>query len=386
MDLTKTKIKKGKEMKNFINKKIYIHLIIIIISTSYLFSAEIINQDKPAKGEYTFPLESIWSVNGIGERPFGLVVTIRISDSNHVFCRDLKNKEYYVFNENGKFISKFGALGEGPGEVKNIGFADISVVNNKVIIQDSDKLLYFDDQGKFLRSIRYYGSANIILNENEIISAPQGILRLNSDKAKMKHINLKTKEEKEIADFTMFKSGAINQDNIRASVVLPIITPVMVVGNHSGKIYFGMNNKYEIFITDINGKKYGSFQLKRKSKSVSLKVREDFMIELAKGMAPADLARRLAKTLPDKETYFSGIWSHEGLLYVYRSHFPPENQQQIDIFSSEGKYLCKAFVKLQKGNTIIAGPRFKNNHIYLALEDEEGEIFVNKYETVLPVK
>jgi hypothetical protein len=354
------------------------------LTSEFFFAKEITNKGNPSKGEYSFPLKPIWSVNGTGEKLFALVVSILVSDSGHVICRDIKNQEYYIFSKEGKFVNPFGLRGEGPGEVKNSGGADIFVVNNKVIIQDSDKLLYFNNHGEFLHSIRYIGSVNIFLNENEIISAPQSILRLTSDQVKMKYINLKTKREKEIFDFTVFKSGAINQGNRRAGVVIPTITPVMVAGKHNSKIYFGMNNKYEIHIMDKNGKKFGSFKLKRERKNVSLKEREDFMVRLAKGLGPEELARQLAKTLPGKETYFSDIQSHEGLVYIYRSHFPPANQQQIDIFSSEGVYLYRAFINIKGKDTIIAGPTFKNSHVLMAVEDEEGEITLTKYKTVLP--
>ncbi len=374
-------------MKTYLKIVIFVILALVIILADFLCAAVVVNEDKPAKGEYVFPLEPVWQAEGAGDTPFGNVVSIPVSQSGFVYCRDLKNKEYYIFDKDGKFAGKFGTRGEGPGEVKNIGGGNVSVLGDKVLIQDIDKIIFFSKEGKFIRSVLNSSDsrpAAVFLNEDEFISAPTSILRANDSKAQMKYVNLKTGQEKVITDFNLFKGGAIQRENVRAAAVIPTITPVMVVGRHDDKLYFGMNDKYEIYITDLDGKEHGSFSLNRKRNAVSLKQKEDLMLSLIKGLAPDDLARQLAKTLPDEETYFANIVSQNSLLYLYRSHFVPGSQQQIDIFSSEGKYLYRGFIKVEAGFTIAAGPTIQNNCIYMVLEDQEGEITLNKYNTVLP--
>jgi hypothetical protein len=373
-------------MKTNLKILMVVILVLVIILADFLCYAIVVNEDKPAKGEYVFPLEPVWQVDSAGDTPFGNVVSINVSGSGYVYCRDLKNKEYYIFNNDGKYAGIFGIRGEGPGEVKQVGGANVSVVGDKVLIQDIDKIIFYSREGKFVRSVlnnRISRPVALFLNEDEFISAPTRIIGL-SDKAKMKYVNLKTNQEKVITDFTLFKGGVIQRENAQAVAVIPTITPVMVVGQQGDKLYFGMNDKYEIYITDINGKEHGSFSLNRKQTTVSLKQKEDYMVRLTKGLAPDDLARQLAKTLPNEETYFANIQSHNSLLYLYRSHFIPGSHQQIDIFSSDGKYLYRGFVRVKPGLTINAGPAIQNNYIYMVLEDEEGEITLNKYNTVLP--
>jgi hypothetical protein len=374
-------------MKTYLKIIMVVILLLVIFLADFLWAAIVVNEDKPAKGEYVFPLEPVWQADGAGDTPFGNVVSIPVSEAGFVYCRDLKNKEYYIFNNDGKFTGKFGTRGEGPGEVKNIGGGNVFVIGDKVLIQDIDKIIFYSGEGKFIRSVlnsRDFRPVAVFLNEDEFISAPTSILRINDSKAQMKYVNLKTGQEKVITDFTLFKGGAIQRENVRAAAVIPTITPVMVVGRQGDNLYFGMNDKYEIYITDIDGKEHGGFSLNRKRTAVSLKQKEDEMLKLIKGLAPDDLARQLAKTLPNEETYFANIVSHNDLLYLYRSHFVPGSQQQIDIFSSEGKYLYRGFVKVEEGLTIAAGPTIQNNSIYMVLEDREGEITLNKYNTVLP--
>jgi hypothetical protein len=260
-------------------------------------------------------------------------------------------------------------------------------VGDKVLIEDVDRILYYNMEGQFIRSVlnnRNSRPAAMFLNENEFISAPTTITGIGDTTAKMQYVNLKTGEVKLITDFAIFKGGFIRQGNAQAVAVIPTITPVMVVGKLGDNLYFGMNDKYELFITDLNGKEIGCFRLERKRNAVSVKDREDVMLKLGKGHAPDDLLKQLAQRLPDEETYFAGIASYNNMLYIYKSHFVQGNEQQIDIFSPEGKYLFRAFVKVKKGLSISAGPTFADGHIYMALEDEDGEVTINKYKTVLP--
>jgi 6-bladed beta-propeller len=365
----------------------YVLLIFLFLMAGFLDAEVIDNKDKPLKGDYVFPMEKIWQADSAGKTPFANLVEIPVADSGHVFCRDLKNKEYYIFDKDGKYICTFGTQGEGPGEVKNPGGANLAVVGNTLIIQDSNQFLYFDSSGKFLRSVLNNASArpaSLFLNQDEFISAPANITAVPKGDAKMKYVNLKTGKVIDITDFTVFKGGFIQTGNSRAVAVIPTITPVLVVGQLNKKFYYGMNDKYGIYITDLEGKDFGGFKLQRKPVKVTLKEKEDFMLSLIKGLAPDSMARQLAKTLPEEETYFSNIESHNGMLYVFKSHFMPTNHQQIDVFTPEGKYLYRGLIKVEEGSVITAGPTLKGKTITLVLEDEEGELTLNKYKTTMP--
>jgi hypothetical protein len=373
-------------MKTNFRTIIYVIVVIVFILSDFFCFGEVKNEDKPAIGEYVFPMEQEWQVDSAGDTPFGNVVSIPVSQSGYVYCRDLKNKSFYIFDSSGKYIGDFGVRGEGPGEVKDSGGANVTVIGDKVLIQDIDKIHFYSREGKYIHSIRNSSStrpAALFLTEDEFISAPTSMVS-NDSNAKMKYVNLKTGQERVITDFTLFKGGVIQRDNTRAVAVIPTITPVMVVGRLGNKLYFGMNDQYKIYIMDMDGKEQGSFSLNRKRTVVTLRQKEDYLLRVAKGLAPDDVARQLAKVLPDEETYFSNIESKNGMLYIYRSHFVPGHQQQVDIFSSEGKYLYRGFVRVNRKLSINAGPIFQNSCIYMVLENQEGEITLNKYKTVLP--
>ena len=62
------------------------------------------------------------------------------------------------------------------------------------------------------------------------------------------------------------------------------------------------------------------------------------------------------------------------------------NLQGNLITEKKGRYLYKTFIKIEDGGTIVAGPTFKNKHVYIVLEDDAGKTFIKKYKTGLPEK
>jgi hypothetical protein len=79
-----------------------------------------------------------------------------------------------------------------------------------------------------------------------------------------------------------------------------------------------------------------------------------------------------------------------GLVYVFQDNFGINwDNQQIDIFSPEGKYLYRSVIKPDNGSHIYFSPNnflIKNGHMYAVLEDGEGEIVIVKYKITLPDK
>lgn len=371
-------------MKKTIMKKRISVLFLFFLVPAIITAGEVKNPDRPGKGTHQFPLNEIWRVRGGQDMLFGNVVTLVVSDSEHVFARDLKNREYYALDANGQLLNVFGRKGEGPGQVRDSGGGTLHVIKNKVVIDEPGKFNLYDDQGRYLTSIRKTRGVSLFLSESEYISAPASIAGLPSDKASMRYVNLETGEEAVITDFTVFRSGVIDTAQGTARLVVPSITPMMIFGTQEKRIYYAMNNRYTVYITDIKGMDHGRFSLDRQGEKISLKEREDVLIELAKGYAPREMAIQMAKSLPDRQTCFSSIDSYDGKLYLAQSHFVPVNRQEFDIFSPDGRYLYRGILTIEEGSRIKSEPVFKNNFVYLVIEDEEGEITIAKYQTTLP--
>jgi len=65
----------------------------------------------------------------------------------------------YLFSKSGRFISKIGNIGGGPGEYFHASLFHIDEKNNNVILYDSYKklLLYYDMKGRVKKSIQFDG-------------------------------------------------------------------------------------------------------------------------------------------------------------------------------------------------------------------------------------
>jgi len=366
-----------------------IALIIVFITGIFFLNSmgkKVKNSDSPAKGTFDFKLQKVLSIDSAGKDLFAKINMIKVSDDNYLYVHDRKNKRYYIYDNNGKFIKGFGKKGEGPGEIKWIQQAQFFLKNNKILVADMDKISYFSKHGNFIKSIKNNHMQMrpvLFLDENTFISAP--LLQLNIEKKGSKIIkyNLKTKKIREIAKFPLFKGGVARKKGNVIALAIGGLTPMMIIGYHNNMLYYGMNNSYTIHISNMQGKKIYTFSLDRKAQAIT---DADIRNKFKETRIPDDMLDMIVESMPRKLTYFSKIEVHNNLIYVFRSYLERKNQQQIDIFSLKGDYLYRAFIKVDKGLTIDANPFIKDGYLYLVLEDEEGEVSVTKYKIELPLK
>jgi hypothetical protein len=360
-------------------------MLVFIVGTVF---SEVKNNDSPAKGELNFKLDKIWEIEGAGEEPFARIRQVLAAEEGTVYVYDNKNMHYYIFDKNGKLVRAFGKKGEGPGEIRRIEQAYMTLAGDKLVIGDLGRIHYFDRRGNFIRSkvIARRNTPVLFLNEHEYITAHLTLLQAPDGKGTIRRIDLQSGTESVIKEFSMFQGGAINTQNVQAAAVIPSLTPMMIIGYHDNKLYFGMNDNFQVTVSDMKGNVKTVFSLTRAKRSISKKVIEDRLIKMAKGRAPVDVIKQIAKILPNVLTYFSRIEVHNGLIYCFTSYYVPGNIRRIDIFSPEGKYLYRAFVKVPEEFTMTTGPIIRDGHVFLTLENEEGDQTFNKYKIDLPEK
>ena len=97
--------------------------------------------------------------------------------------------------------------------------------------------------------------------------------------------------------------------------------------------------------------------------------------------------RKIMDATGDTLTHFTRLRVHNGLIYVFEPYLDDSPVcQWVDIFSLDGKYLYRGFIKLGENvklyhpqNLVIA-----NRHIYIAYVDENEEIAVGKFKIKVP--
>lgn len=380
----KTKIYKNQSQYFFI-LTLFISVFLFYIM-AFNLHGEIKNTNKPVKGESTFNISEIWQIDGAEGNPFGNIREILVSGDGTLLCLDDKFSRFYLYDKNGKFLKGFGKKGEGPGEIKLFRQAHLYNAGNKIAVQDINRIHYFSWEGEYLESKHNPKprSPILFLKEYEFITAPTNILAAPDGIAKVKRINLVTGKETIITKFSMYKGGAIQHEGNSASMIADSLTPLFELGIHGDRLYYGVSDKYKIHISGLDGKAFNSFSVERKKRSVTEKEKVEPILRAAKGLAPEELLKTLAKKLPDEETYYTNIQSHNGLIYIFVSKWTSDNSRQIDIFSPEGNYLYRKFIKIEPDHRIENIPTIKGKYLYLIIQNEDDETSVRKYEINLP--
>ncbi|MFC2146854.1 hypothetical protein ACFLRT_05775, partial [Acidobacteriota bacterium] len=304
-----------------------------------------------------------------------------------IFIHDRKLHLSYLFDSKGKLKKIFGKRGEGPEEIQQ--FRNAFFVNNKLIIIDNTRLHYFTKDAEFIKSIPnncFQRWPHIFINENEIIHAPLSIVGLPDNKGKIARFNLKSGEEKVLAEFSVFTGGVDNTGESSTALWVEGLSPHIVIGYHNNKVYYGKNDSYVIHVVDLNGKELNTFSLERPLKKASNADIKKCFDDVGNLQIPRDQLERIIKSLPHKLTFFHRIQENNGLIYIYEGEFGVlRKKQQIDIFSLEGKYLYRSVLSFEENLSIkFTRITIKDNQLYVVLEDHQGEITIAKYKISLP--
>jgi len=372
-------------------KKIILVLFLTIFCLSIL-GDEVINPNKPANGIWDLKMQKVWQIESAGEDVFAAITRMDLTNSGHLIVKDRRRFKLYIFDDKGKFIKSFGKRGEGPGEIKSMNGAGFYLADNLIIVPDRGRIHFYNEEGKFQKTaaISERIRPRTFVDKNTLISAPAASRDRSLGKEKIRIYNLNTQEEKVLTEYSPFKEATQSEESggnqMIMAVVIGGLTPMMQIQYRDGILYYGMDDQYKVNMVDLKGKSKGSFAVEGRKR---IKVSMDYKKNLFKRMggdAPESMIQRMIKGLPEVATYFSRIVvDRNGFKYLFISNPEARYKQQIDIFSPQGKFLYSSIIELEKDKR-IRSLCFKNDLIFLAIEDEEGDIKIVKYNISLPTK
>jgi hypothetical protein len=337
------------------------------------------NEDKPVNGQWDFNLQEEWRIDSAGDNPLVWVSSVWIDDDGNVYLLDGKFGKVAVFNSRGEFLFSFGKQGEGPGELMGPG----------------NKIHYFNKNGEFVNTFKagLYTRPKAFLDEFSFIT-----LRSNPEKKQeietLEIHNFKTEEKSIIAEITseipVEASNGEGRGRINIQIGDKNLSTKVVTGIDTvhKEIYFGRNDNYIIKKTNPNGSGLLSFSIEgRKRKPVPLwykkKLVEPIVVNGRK--LSKEMEKKLIKNMPDHSNYFKKIVVDEtGLIYVYVTDITNKNGQEIDIFSSQGKYLYHANIELPKGLQNRGTLVIKGEYLFAFVEEENGDRKLIKFKIKKP--
>jgi hypothetical protein len=358
----------------------------ILLSLIFSLYPEIVNPDKPLQGDWDLKAEKVWEISRYGKKPMAAPALKCVLEDGTICIYDWKRNLHYALDSNGKLITPFGKRGEGPGEVR--WASSYFSANDKFIIYDRPKLHYFLKNGKYEKSVPIGGSFDppiFFINENEYISRPK------SEGSNIALVNLETGKQKVIKKTPAF-SDLLNLSSGKhvIGISIPWSFPDFQLGldGKNKRLYYGISHSYLINIVDLNGNMMGGFSLKREKKKITKKMEKEYAKRNpgeARMMSPA-----MRKRIPKELNYFSKIQTENGLVYVFVTNYADHwDDQQVDIFSPEGKYLYRTIFIPGKGEKIYSssishGVMIKNGFLYTVLEDSNDDRKLVKYKVSLP--
>lgn len=369
-------------------KKILIFTILLLLVFSLAVGlvrgiVTTINPDKPSKGQWDLSPRKVWQVDRAGEDVF-CRVEIAVAEEGTLYIHDWRNRCIYMFDNSGTFKRVFGTNGEGPGEIRT--HLKTFIVKDKLIAADIDRLHYFTLHGRFINAVPnmlFPREPHVFLSDHEFIAAPTFVVPVDG-KGNITYVNLKTGTKKIVREFSLPRAGAGG-----TGVKLIGLTPMIVTGydydNH--KLYYGVNDAYEIHVTQLNGKVLNTFSVKRQKKSVAIETLRE-QLKLIDSSAPVN---EMIKQLPKEITYYHCISIHKGHVLVFEGDFGTNwESQSIDIFSLDGKYLYRTVFRPESGAKIyytsMGSILVQGDYLYVVLEDDKGEVAIAKYRIRLPKK
>jgi hypothetical protein len=372
-------------------KKMKLEFILFILFLLIAFSqAAVVNPDKPLKGEWDFKLKKIWEIDRAGDDVLGKPFSLTATGDDILYVYDAANDINYIFDKDGNFIRAFARSGQGPGEIVGQGFTHY--VNGKVYIPAMNGVSIFSKDGVYIQKIKKEGTPldpHIFLNEDEIISAPRTAVFLPDGKGEIIRKNINTGDETVISEFSLQDWGIAQTGGRVVDIIAIGFSPLMILGHAENRLYWGINTSYMINVTDLSGKKINTFSVKRRSKKVSDKFKKEYFNS---PNLPKEMLNQIAESFPNNISFFHRIEVHNGLVYIFVPDVDLENKRprlkQIDIFSPEGEYLYRAYIKFEKNRHHLFSPLkslvIKNGSLYAVLMDEEYNVLVAKYKIALP--
>jgi len=353
--------------------------------------AQVVNKDTPIKGTWDFQPKLLWETDSAGEEFIASVRDLDILPNGNILLADSKNFKIYIFDGKGQFLSAFGKQGEGPGEIKRMH--NIMIAGKYLVVVDDSRLHYFTHQGKFVKSVPYSNQLfpRAFISEDKFISAPYGARSDTKGPAKILIYDINKKTQKEFAQFTPFKKASTTEGNSRSRMSIAIVigglTPMMTIAYNKGKLIYGMSDEYYIEMVDIDGKKLGSFTLEGRDKTKISKAVKKQIFKRIMGPSPnvpQNMIDRIINGLPETATHFHSLQiAQNGLIYAFIPNQKTRHIQNMDIFSSQGKYLYKAQIKTSPGS-ILSRLNLSGNQLILIIENQEGELSLQKHQITLP--
>lgn len=332
------------------------------------------NPKKPMYGEDVFSLEEDLTL-GKKEKSEGYlferVRNIDIDKNDNIYVLDSRAVQIRIFDKNGELISTFGSEGQGPGEMQNPLFMQITRKEEVMVFDPlTRRLLFFSMEGKYLRQTSTAKIVNpmhpIKFDSKGELTAlivpppPMGGIELKKFDSNLDLLMMISKEEKD--DSYLRREIRAMEPSLNCAII------------QNDNIVWGYSKKYEFHVLNPEGKLIRKITKDYEPVNVTEEDQERYRQRLSR---VPNFGYKVI--FPNHFPAFSDMSVDEKgriFLRTYERVKNKENFFYFDVFDTEGKYIAKVPIFVSLNRPFV----WKKNKLYIIEEDEEGFQIVKRYE------
>jgi hypothetical protein len=307
-----------------------------------------------------------------GEAMFSSAWRIAVDNDGEIYVGDMRKAGIKVFDKNGTFVRTIGRPGQGPGELTLVGSLSVSRDNRDLIVGDMNKLMVFDLQGRFKRSIAtrglidgadWDGRGNVFVQIFDI-SGRRSLFRVFGPNMT-----------------TVVSDIAVIPDPPKPNMFMPRAYWLL---DPRDRLVFGYPNAYEISffneqfkVVKMIRREYDPAQVTGKDKKIYLKRSN-----------PPGFSGPPKYPCPLVHAPFRSFFvDDQNRLIVQTWDRSPDGKQDIyDVFDSEGRFSGRFVLNVHPDPINPTPTILKNNKLYTVESDADGYEVVKRYAVTWKIK
>ncbi len=317
-----------------------------------------------------------------------------ILKNGNLFISDIRTHSLKMFDSQGRFIKVVGQQGAGPGDLAYPSTTGYNGGNIFVWEIGNQRFSFFSEKGEYIKSVKPKKRLMVkkirpLNNGDFIIETEKFNFGENSGQECVLSLYSKDLEfKKDIYRHPVLTNKFITRP-MRTNIPQPFQPLVSWDIAKNGNIIIGFQEKYEIGIYDIEGKKTASFTHEYQPVKITEKDKKKFFDGItftngSKITRGAPVYVRDNTTFPGyKPAFVQIVVDHEGNILVvpFTSTAGKEkNTAYFDAFDPQGKFIKKAAVDSKKLNFYRI--LFHKGHVWTVIQDEDEESILVKYKIV----
>jgi len=295
----------------------------------------------------------------------------------YLVCPKAKENCIFKFDSKGNFVTSFGRIGEGPGELVSLSFPPLFIkVNNNEISATNTykrKLVHFDLEGHFLRDEKFNTNLLVVapLENNKYLTLGRFDGGRISDGFPL---SLSTSSFNKIKELGWRTSP--NPDKVNKIEGLYYVLSWSL--SHEEIFVGDQEHGYEINVYDYDGNLRRKIRKEFKPIPLTKEYKED-LLDMYKIWPKFIRKMYFPKHFPSYHSFFS---DEEGRIFVmtYEKGSKP-GEYIYDVFNNEGVFICRKGLKAYFHSDALFAKK-KNDRFYFIQENEAGFMKMIVYKVI----